>query len=224
MRPRRVPLLKAIAFVASAVFAGASAVAQEPPANVGDGTDTPEPTILSDEETISQAVSFAERLTADATSALTKNGAAETERLAEFQSVLNEGLALDVIGKFMLGQSRKSMTDEQRARYEAVFPDYITRQYAEQFQDIVGRPLEVVDAKRLGKKDVLVRTRFNRDDGDPINVDWRIRRLKSGEQKAIDIIVSGVSIMLVKREEFSAYIAQNSVDDLLNRLEDEISA
>jgi ABC-type transporter MlaC component len=48
--------------------------------------------------------------------------------------------------------------------------------------------------------------------------------LNSGEQKAIDIIVSGVSIMLVKREEFSAFIAQNGVDALLDRLEQEATA
>jgi len=52
-------------------------------------------------------------------------------------------------------------------------------------------------------------------------VDWRIRKLRSGDQKAIDIIVSGVSIMLVKREEFSAFIAANGIDALLARLEEE---
>lgn len=40
----------------------------------------------------------------------------------------------------------------------------------------------------------------------------------------IDIIVSGVSIMLVKREEFAAYIKQNGVDSLLARLEKEAKA
>ena len=52
-------------------------------------------------------------------------------------------------------------------------------------------------------------------------VDWRVRTLKSGDRKAIDIIVQGVSIMLVKREEFSSFIASNSVDALLDRLESE---
>ena len=50
---------------------------------------------------------------------------------------------------------------------------------------------------------------------------WRVRQLRSGERKAIDIIVQGVSIMLVKREEFSSFIATNGVDALLDRLEEE---
>jgi len=169
---------------------------------------------------IDSAVAFAKALTADATAALTSDRP-EAEQLAEFQGVLGEGLALDVIGKFMIGDIRKSMSPEQLARYDAAFPPYLTRLYAEQFADIVGRPLTVIDAKALGAKDVIVRTQFTRSDGPPINVDWRIRKLRSGDLKAIDIIVGGVSIMLVKREEFSAFIAKNSVDALIARIEKE---
>jgi ABC-type transporter MlaC component len=170
---------------------------------------------------VAEATAFARDLTASATAALTKEGASEAERLDAFQAVLLDGLALDVIGRFALGDSRKTMTDEQTARYEAIFPDYITKQYAEQFQEIIGKELEVIDAKALGARDVVVRTQFARTEGAPINVDWRIRKLKSGDQKAIDIIVSGVSIMLVKREEFSGFISQNGVDALIDRLEAE---
>ncbi|MEL7488746.1 MAG: ABC transporter substrate-binding protein [Pseudomonadota bacterium] len=51
-----------------------------------------------------------------------------------------------------------------------------------------------------------------------------VRQLKSGGQKMIDIIVSGVSIMLVKREEFSAFVAANGIDALLDRLEQEVQS
>ncbi len=166
---------------------------------------------------IDAAVAFAKQLTANATTALTSSKP-KAEQLADFQLVLGEGLALDVIGKFMIGETRKTMTPAQLARYDAAFPPYLTKLYADQFAPIVGRPLEVVDAKALGR-DVIVRTRFNRKEGAPINVDWRVRTLKDGERKAVDIIVSGVSIMLVKREEFSAFIAQNGVDALLDRIE-----
>lgn len=168
---------------------------------------------------VEAAVAFAKDLTSKATAALTSEKQ-EADRLAEFQKVLGEGLALDVIGKFMIGETRKSMTPEQLARYDAAFPPYLTKLYAEQFSQIVGRPLEVIDAKSLGR-DVIVRTRFNRNEGAPINVDWRVRTLKSGERKAVDIIVSGVSIMLVKREEFSAFVGQSGVDALIARIEKE---
>lgn len=177
----------------------------------------------AEESAVDAAIEFAKTLTGDATAALTSDKP-EAEQLEDFQLVLAEGMALDVIGKFMIGENRKSMTDEQIARYEAIFPDYLTKLYAEQFQDIVGRPLEVLEAKELGARDVIVRTQFDREEGSPIMVDWRVRQLRSGERKAIDIIVQGVSIMLVKREEFSSFIATNGVGALLDRLEEEAAA
>lgn len=197
------------------VASQAMAMAQDEPstANVAEAADP-----------VETAKEYAKTLTENATAALTNEAASEAEKLAAFQQVLADGLALDVIGKFMLGESRKVMSQEQLDRYYAVFPQYITKQYADQFSEIVGRPLEITDAKALGKRDVIVRTQFERKDGSPVLVDWRVRRLRSGEQKAIDIIVSGVSVMLVKREEFSSFIALNSIDALLDTLEKEAAA
>lgn len=211
----RVRILAALIAASSAATVTATASAQEPEA---------ETAAEHSEVRINGAIDFAKALTADATVALTDENADAATRLSNFQVVLAEGLALDTIGKFMLGESRKVMTDEQTARYEAVFPDYITRLYAEQFDEIVGKPLEVKDAREIGRRDVIVRTEFARKDDSPIAVDWRVRELKSGERKAIDIIVKGVSIMLVKREEFSSFIAANGVDGLLDRLEEETGA
>lgn len=183
--------------------------------------DDPTPAAEAENNSIASAIIFAEKLTADATTVLTDEGASETEKLENFRVVLANGMALDVIGRFMIGEARKTMSDDQTARYSEIFPPYITQLYAEQFQEIVGKPLEVIEAKAIGARDVIVRTQFDRKEGSPIMVDWRVRHLRSGERKAIDIIVSGVSIMLVKREEFSAFVAANGIDALMDRLEAE---
>ena len=182
-----------------------------------------DPVAISEDGAHSQtsaAITFTKTITENATLALTDADATDAEKLANFQNVLTEGLALETIGKFMLGSHRKTMTEAQLSRYGATFPDYITKLYAEQFEDIIGKPLNVIDAKPIGSRDTIVRTLLEQKNGaNAVTVDWRIRKLRSGEQKAIDIIVSGVSIMLVKREEFSAFIATNGVDALLDRLE-----
>lgn len=195
----------------------AAALMVSVPAAAQDSADTEAATSQIDD-----AIAFARAMTDKATAALTNPDASEAKKLDDFQEVLAESLALEVIGRFMLGDTRKSMSEAQIARYDAVFPDYITLQYADQFADIVGKPLDVLEAKALGARDVIVRSQFKRSNGSPIMVDWRVRKLKDGSQKMIDIIVSGVSIMLVKREEFSSFIAQNGVDALLDRLEKEV--
>lgn len=203
----------------AALLAAAPAVAPlAPAAALQDQTETAEQT---QSDKVEGAIAFAQSLTADATAALTDETASEDEKLTNFRNVLSEGLALETIGKFMLGETRNELTDAQTARYEAIFPDYITKLYAEQFGEIIGKPLVVKEAREIGRRDVIVRTQFDREGAKPILVDWRVRELKSGDRKAIDIIVQGVSIMLVKREEFSSFIATNGVDALLDRLESE---
>lgn len=198
------------------LFAAPAAAQDAAPTETVDTTAAPSP--------VDAAIAFAKAMTDKATAALLNPNASESEKLDAFQEVLSESLALDVIGKFMLGEHRKEMSDDQLARYNAIFPEYITRIYADQFKDIVGRPLEVLEAKAIGERDVIVRTQFERKDGDPITVDWRVRKLRSGDLKMIDIIVRGVSIMLVKREEFSSFIASNGIDPLIARLEKEAGA
>ena len=206
------------------IFAALIAAASAAPALAESNTAPEAQAETAETAKIEAAVAFAKAMTTDATAALTDEAADQFARLENFRTVLADGMALDVIGKFMIGETRKSMSDTQLARYEAVFPNYITRQYAEQFEEIVGKPLQVVEAKAVGARDVIVRTEFERREGAPVMVDWRIRELRSGDRKAIDIIVSGVSIMLVKREEFSSFIASNGVDALLDRLEQETAA
>ncbi len=176
---------------------------------------------------IDAAKAFAKQMLADATAALTKPKTTEAQRLVAFQDVLKKSLALDVVGKFVLGATNRSkMTPAQIARYDAAFPPYITRQYADQFKDLVGRPMEITRAVPVPRRasDTLVRAKITRKSGPPINVDWRVRKLSDGSQKIVDIIVSGVSIMTVKREEFASFIKTKGVEALLARIEKEAKA
>ena len=75
-----------------------------------------EPAAESETAAVDGAVAFAKELTANATAALTSSKP-EAEQFADFQQVLADGMALDVIGKFMIGDTRKSMSEDQLARF-----------------------------------------------------------------------------------------------------------
>jgi len=202
------PLFVALALAAFAPAAIPAAFAAE---------DTPVAAPAATKDPKADAKAFATSLTARATAALTSSKP-KAEQLADFRAVLTDALALDVIGRFIIGSARATMTPEQIARYDAALPPYLTKLYADQFAPIVGNPLEIIDARTVGR-DVIVRSRLKRASGAPVNIDWRVRTLKNGDTRAVDIMVAGVSIMLVKREEFSGFIAQKGVDALLAEIE-----
>ncbi len=166
-----------------------------------------------------EATAFVQRLLDDAEAALTEEDTSDAARLSAFQNVLRDGLALEALSKFIISRGAyDAMSDEQRARYDRAFPDYITQQYAEQFDGVLGNPLEITETKPF-RKDIFVRTRFVRSDGPPLNVDWRTRAFSNESRKLIDIVVNGASIMSVKRSEFAAFIEANGVDALLTEIE-----
>lgn len=218
--------MKAFSVFASALAALSAAAVAAPapkPSAPPPAASTPAPASFAQKPlTTDEAIAYTKDLTAQATAALTDKALTRQKQLEKFRGVLSNALALDIVGKFVIGDARSKMTPAQVARYDAAFPPYITRQYAEQFDEIVGRPLVVKEAaivKTSRTGDVFVRTQFMRASGNPINVDWRVRKLTDGKLRLIDIAVSGVSIMTVKRDEFRSFIQQNGVEALLTRLE-----
>ncbi len=143
------------------------------------------------------------------------------EKYDLFYEALDAGASLDGIGRLVLGGARRSMTPEQEERYAAAFPRYLSRQYADEFANVSETPLEILQARAVSKRDVIVRSNVVRHDGSKASVDWRVRRLRSGDQKLIDIIVSGVSLVILRRDEFSSFIDANGVEALIQKLEEE---
>lgn len=164
------------------------------------------------------AISLAQILAKNAALVMNESETTLEEKYAAFHEVLSKDAALDGIGRLVLGSARLQMSDEQLRRYNALFPEYISRHYADQFSDISQEAIDVLEAREISARDVIVRSRIKRDDGSTVAVDWRVRTLRSGEQKMIDIIVSGVSIVIVKREEFAAFIEANGIEALLEIL------
>lgn len=220
--PRRTIYCVSAMSAAAAIFCVGPAVAQTDPEPTTEietsSVDTADDPNIDAGDPEAKAVAFIERLIDEAAGALTNDSADEVQRLEDFQIVLREALALSFLSKFMVGRTvYEGMSDAQRERYETIFPDYITKQYAEQFDGILGQPLEVSDTITR-RSDIFVRTQFIRSEGGPINVDWRTRAIDDGALKVRDIIVNGASIMTVKRSEFAAVIDREGVDRLIDIL------
>ena len=163
-----------------------------------------------------RAVDFVQTLVSNAFAIFNDPNLSETDRDTAFQVVLSDGLAIDYLGRIMLGRHRETATPEQTAEYDRIFPPYITQLYAEQIGRITKNELEVVDSVARGERDVFVRTLLQRaNDNAPILVVWRARQTSSGDIRIIDIIVKSISIMSVKRDEFSSLIENEGLDSLL---------
>ncbi|WP_425408927.1 MlaC/ttg2D family ABC transporter substrate-binding protein [Hyphococcus sp.] len=181
----------------------------------------PEPVAEQEVDNVEGATQFAKSLIDEASATLADDSLSEEARLQTFRAFLGDKMDLDFISRIVLAKRfREDMSDAQNERYDAAFPAYMTRIYSDQFHKIFGKPYTVVDSKPASRGDVFVSTDFDIGDRKKLNVVWRIRN-QDGENKIVDIIVAGGSIITLKREEFSSFVAANGVDALIDRLESE---
>lgn len=140
--------------------------------------------------------------------------AAESERVARFHDLMTGTMAMDVLARFVLGSAAADLSQADQGRFAALFPGYITQVFAEQFRTIADSPPQILGARTV-RGDIFVSSRFEREDGTTLPVDWRIRPFEDTGLRIIDLQVRGVSFMLIKREEFSSAIPQQGLDAVL---------
>ncbi|HEY2395196.1 MAG TPA: ABC transporter substrate-binding protein [Rudaea sp.] len=129
---------------------------------------------------------------------------------------------IDYASLLVLGQNARHATVEQRARFAKAMYNSITHRYAEGLLKYTEGRVRVLPFQgELNEKRTLVRTQVVLDDGKVVPVDYAFRKTASGEWKAYDVIIEGISYVTNYRNQVAAEIAKSSLDELTTRLENQ---
>jgi phospholipid transport system substrate-binding protein len=127
---------------------------------------------------------------------------------------------IDYASILVLGQNARSATVEQRARFAKAMYNSITHRYAEGLLKYTEGRVRVLPFQgELNDKRSLVRTQVVLDDGKVVPVDYAFRKTSSGEWKAYDVIIEGISYVTNYRNQVAAEIEKSGLDALTQRLE-----
>ena len=77
---------------------------------------------------------------------------------------------------------------------------------------------QLIGSEEAGKRDAIVHTEITTPQAKALGVDWRFRD-RDDQLALIDVLIDGVSLLITKRNEFSAIIEQQSIDALLAEME-----
>ena len=130
------------------------------------------------------------------------------DREREFRRLLTDGFHLELIGRFVLGRHWRRASDEERAEFQRLFEDYVVASYAQQLANYAGEQLVIQRGQVKGERGALVSSQITRPQGDPIQVEWRLRRAGEG-WRIIDVVVEGISMAVTHRSEFSSVIGSH---------------
>ncbi|MCG8507196.1 MAG: ABC transporter substrate-binding protein [Sphingomonadales bacterium] len=166
------------------------------------------------------ALVFIMELSNDAFDVLNDTNLTQDERDDAFRGLMRRGFDVNYIARIVLRRHYKTAQQDQREAYKALFPEYIIRLYSDRLINFGDEQLEVSGTQpSSGKRDIYVRSRLIRPEGEPVAADWRVRRSrKTGELKIVDLKIEGVSMIKTQYDEFNAIISKSGFDGLLDEL------
>ncbi len=168
------------------------------------------------------AFTFVKSMTDRGLKFLADPNASKAQKSADFRKLLDASFDLDTIGRFALGRYWNTATDAQKSEYLKLFKKMVVDVYSNRFEEYKGQAVEVRSFRSIGNQDTLV-TSFlvppGGGKGQEVQVDWRVRN-KGGAYKVVDVLVSGVSMSVTQRSDFSSVIQRGGgdVDALITQL------
>ncbi len=127
---------------------------------------------------------------------------------------------IDYASILVLGQHAREATPDQRQRFAKAFYNSITHRYAEGLLNYTRGRVKVLPFNGdLNEKRTVVRTQVVLDDGKLVSIDYAFRKSRSGDWKAYDVIIEGISYVTNYRNQVDAEIRKVGIDQLIKNLE-----
>jgi phospholipid transport system substrate-binding protein len=148
-----------------------------------------------------------------------KNGRTlgQSGRFTQLEPVIRRTFDIPAMARLSVGPSWASLSEAQRQQMTESFGRYISAIYADRFDSYAGQKLQVI-GEQPNPAGVMVRSQIVKANGDPVKVDYMMRR--NGEGWLIsDIYLDGaISEVATRRSEFSAILKADGVDGLIAAL------
>jgi len=155
---------------------------------------------------------FVQSVTNEASLILTKNFTKE-QKMEKLKSIAKETVDIRGIGYYSLGSHRKNLSDGKKKEYLAIFEKYFLKSFSSRLSEYTDPKIHVVSEKKLNDKYTMVSSTLLATEEKPeVKIDWRIVTKNPDKPLIIDVVIEGVSLAKVQKEEFNSIIQSNNGD------------
>ena len=152
---------------------------------------------------------FVQETADEATEALNKRLSKE-EKMEKLKIIAKKAVDVKGIGNYSLGAYRKTISDQQKDEYFEIFEQYFLKSFASRLAEYTDPKIRVDSQKKLNDKYTMVSsTLLATSEKAEIKIDWRVVTKNPDNPLIIDVIIEGVSLAKVQREEFNSIIQSN---------------
>ena len=148
------------------------------------------------------------------------------EKIKKLKKIAKDSVDIRGIAFYSLGSHRKNLSDIKKKEYLEIFEEYFLKTFASRLAEFTDPKIRVDFQKKLNEKYTMVYSALVATEKRPeIKIDWRIITSVTNEPLIIDLVIEGISIAKVQREEFNSIIQSNngSIDALFENLREFVS-
>ena len=160
-----------------------------------------------------QPYEFVQQTADEASEALNKRLSKE-EKMEKLKIIAKKTVDITGIGYYSLGKHRKKLGEKEKKEYIEIFEKYFLKSFASRLAEYTDPKIRVESQKILNEKYTMVSSVLLATKDKPeIKIDWRVITKNPDKPLIIDVIIEGVSLAKVQREEFNSII-QNKDGDI----------
>jgi phospholipid transport system substrate-binding protein len=140
------------------------------------------------------------------------------QRRDEIFTILDKYFSFGEMARRALGRPWKDQTPEKRQEFVRLFKQLLFNTYVDRVEGYTGSQGKIIYAgEKTEGEYAIVHTKITGYKNTDVVVDYRLK-VDGTDWKVYDVIVEGVSFVDNYREQFSAILANESFDSLLNKL------
>ena len=156
---------------------------------------------------------FVQQTADEASEALNKRLSRE-DKMEKLMIIAKKTVDIKGIGFYSLGKHRKGLGEEEKKEYIEIFEQYFLKSFSSRLAEYTDPKIRVDSQKVLNEKYTMVSSVLLATKEKPeIKIDWRVITKNPDKPLIIDVIIEGVSLAKVQREEFNSII-QNKDGDI----------
>ena len=134
-------------------------------------------------------------------------------KIIKLNDIAERSVDINGIGMYTLGKYRKSISEEDKSKYQKLFKSYFLKSFSSRLVDYSDPKINVVSEKKVSDKYTIVNSILEASKGRPeVKIDWRIYTKNPDKPLIRDLMVEGLSLARTQKEEFNSIITNNDGD------------
>ncbi len=153
---------------------------------------------------------------------IVNSNASESQKADQLRQLVDQIVAVDQVGDYVLGRYRNVVTPDQHSQYLALFHQLLSYNITYQIKAYEGVTFVVNGASVMGN-DTVVDTTITRPGQAPVDVGWAVDQV-GGRPKIVDVIVAGTSLRITERNDYASVVTSNGgqISALLTAMQSQI--